>query len=297
MIDDDLRTAIETSLSEKVRDARRASGGSIARSFVADLQRSGPIFVKSHPSLGADAFAREAEGLEWLREAGAVRIPRVLATGATASGRGFLVLERIPVASRALGAADEERFGRELAALHRFGAPSFGWDRENLLAVLPQDNRATATFAELYRARRLEPLLARPEAQRLVSAALRARFDALFARLDALVGPPEPPSRLHGDLWAGNRVVDPEGASWLIDPAVYGGHREIDLAMMRLFGGFGSRVFAAYAEAFPLAPGHEARVPLFQLYPLLAHVVMFGAGYLGELEDALEASLRSRPGA
>ena len=99
-------------------------------------------------------------------------------------------------------------------------------------------------------------------------------------------GPAEPPARLHGDLWAGNRIADERGQPCLIDPAAYGGHREIDLAMMKLFGGFGPRVFDAYGEAAPLAPGTEERAALYQLYPLLVHVNLFGGGYVGQVASA-----------
>ena len=114
-------------------------------------------------------------------------------------------------------------------------------------------------------------------------------FERLFRVLPELVGEAEEPARLHGDLWSGNLHVDEQGAPCLIDPAVYGGHREVDLAMMRLFGGFSARVFSAYDEAFPLAPGHAERVPLYQLYPLLVHVNLFGGSYLDAVRRALSA--------
>ncbi len=123
----------------------------------------------------------------------------------------------------------------------------------------------------------------------LLGAALRRRLDALLDGLEALVGPEEPPARLHGDLWGGNLHVDDRGEPCLIDPAAHGGHRELDLAMMALFGGFSPRVFSAYDEAYPLAPGHDERVPLYQLYFLLAHVNLFGSGYVSSVERALAA--------
>jgi fructosamine-3-kinase len=109
--------------------------------------------------------------------------------------------------------------------------------------------------------------------------------------MDDLTGPPEPPSRLHGDLWSGNVMVDDDGAPCLIDPAVYAGHREVDLAMLRLFGGMSARTLAAYHEAAPLADGHESRVALYQLYPLLVHVNLFGGSYVSSVERALEQYL------
>ena len=112
-------------------------------------------------------------------------------------------------------------------------------------------------------------------------------FDALFGRLTELAGPEEGPARVHGDLWGGNLHVDERGEPCLIDPAPYGGHREMDLAMMRLFGGFSSRTFDAYEEAYPLSPGHEERVSLYQLYPLMVHVNLFGGSYAGSVESAL----------
>ena len=110
-------------------------------------------------------------------------------------------------------------------------------------------------------------------------------------RLPELGGPTEPPARLHGDLWAGNRLVGADGENWLIDPAAHGGHREFDLAMMRLFGGFGADCFAAYADVFPLADGWERRVPLHQLAPLAVHAIKFGGAYVGATQHALAVVL------
>jgi fructosamine-3-kinase len=116
---------------------------------------------------------------------------------------------------------------------------------------------------------------------------LQSGFERLQGKLLQLLGPREPPSRLHGDLWGGNLHGDESGRPCLIDPAVYGGHREVDLAMMRLFGGFGERVFRAYEEEWPLAPGHGERVALYQLYPLMVHVNLFGGGHAESVERSL----------
>lgn len=170
----------------------------------------------------------------------------------------------------------DERLGRGLAELHRVGGPP-GLERANFVGTLPQDNRGCANWCEFYVERRLRPLMLNR---------WRDRFERLFAALPHWL-PEEPLSRLHGDLWAGNALVGPQGEPCLIDPAVYIGHREVDLAMMRLFGGFGPRVWAAYEEAFPLSDGHQDRLPLYQLYPLLVHVHLFGGSYAAQVEQAL----------
>ena len=225
-------------------------------------------------------FPAEARGLAWLGQAGALRVPAVLA-----AGEGFLALELVrPGTPRP---KFDEEVGRGLAALHRTTPAGFGLDHDNFIGRLPQSNRAATApgWAAFYRERRLEPQI--DSAAGLLSPALRRDFDRLFARLDELVGPEEPPARLHGDLWGGNLMCDAEAAPCLIDPAVYGGHREMDLAMMRLFGGFRTAAFAAYHEAYPLAPGHAERVPLYQLYPLLVHVNLFGGSYVASVGSAL----------
>jgi fructosamine-3-kinase len=181
----------------------------------------------------------------------------------------------------------EDRLGEGLAALHRFGTPGFGLDHDNFIGSLPQRNLPHARWSDFYWAERLEPQLSRAVAAGQASARLRSGLERLSARLPELVGPSEPPARLHGDLWGGNLHADAQGVPCLIDPAVYGGHREVDLAMMRLFGGFGERVFRAYEAAYPLAPGHAERVELYQLYPLLVHVNLFGGSYVNSVERSL----------
>lgn len=172
--------------------------------------------------------------------------------------------------------------------MHRTAPATFGLDRANQLATIPMDSTPTADWPTFLRERRLEPLTRRARDAGTIDAALTTAIGRLGDRLEHLVGPPEPPARLHGDLWAGNAMTDAAGRPVLMDPAVYGGHREIDLAMMRLFGGFTPAVFAAYDEAFPLAPGADERVALNQLIPLLVHVILFGVSYVARLRAAVE---------
>jgi fructosamine-3-kinase len=280
-----LRAAIERALHEGLSEVRRVTGGDINDAWAV---RAGDTraFVKARQGAEPDAFIVEAQDLGWLAEAGALRTPKVLAVG---EDPPFLALEWVTHGRPSPGS--DEALGRGLAALHRAAPPSFGLPYPNFIARLGQDNMPCDTWPDFYWARRLEPMLQRAERAGLADAALRRDLERLAARLPERCGPAEPPARLHGDLWAGNRLVDEAGAPVLIDPAAYGGHREMDLAMMRLFGGFGSRAFAAYAEAWPLAPGWEERVPLYQLYPLLVHVNLFGSSYVGAVRQALHRVL------
>ena len=204
------------------------------------------IFVKHHHDAPPGSFPAEADGLAWIAEAGALRTPAVLAVG-DGGDTPFLALEWI---DRERGAAGRgEEFGRALAALHAVGAESFGARPGNWIGPLPQPNEPCPTWAEFYAERRLAPLARRAVDARLMDAAFPDVIERLGARMADLAGPPEPPARLHGDLWSGNAILDAVGGPVVLDPAAYGGHREVDLAMMRLFGGFPPAVHAAYAEA------------------------------------------------
>lgn len=285
-----LAAVIGQVLGSAVRSSRPLVGGDINQAHAVTLADGRQVFVKTNPSAPRTMFPAEARGLAWLAEARALRVPRVLAVSDSAAlGPSYLVLEMIQPGPPA--GDFQETLGCGLAALHRTGAPGFGLDHDNFIGRLPQSNQVVSErdgdWAAFYRARRLEPQLKMAVDGGRASPRMQQGFERLFARLPALVGPAEPPSRLHGDLWGGNLMCDAQGAPCLIDPAVYGGHREVDIAMMRLFGGFGERVFAAYDEAAPLAEGHAERVPLYQLYPLLVHVNLFGGSYGGAVESAL----------
>jgi fructosamine-3-kinase len=163
--------------------------------------------------------------------------------------------------------------GGELADLHRTTAPRFGLDHDTVTGRRQQPNTWCDTWAELYGRYRLAPTLRLAVDAGRLSAVTVERIERVIERLPELVGPAEAPALIHGDLWGGNALVDSDGRPWLIDPAVSYSHREMDLAMMRLFGGFGSRVFGAYADRFPLSAGWEERIELHQLFPLLVHTL------------------------
>lgn len=243
------------------------------------------VFAKTLPSPPSGFFGREAADLSWLGDARALAVPEVLAV--SDDEPAFLVLCWVEPGARRT--STEVAFGVALAELHGSGAGCFGRTDRRTTGSLAVPNEPTDTWAEFYAERRLLPLarIARDRNSLPVETLDRVEFVAV--RVDQLGGPVEPPARLHGDLWAGNRLVDTAGVSWLIDPASHGGHREFDLAMMRLFGGFGKEAFEAYGDAFPLADGWQARVPLHQLGPLLVHAIKFGGPYVSAVADALDA--------
>ncbi|WP_243723189.1 fructosamine kinase family protein [Actinomadura sp. 7K507] len=234
---------------------------------------------------GAGVFAAEAAGLRWLGEAGpGTPVPEVVA-----ADDHVLVLPWLPSASPSPSTA--ERLGRELAALHTGARPrTYGAPWDGFIADLPLDNtRDDRDWPRWYAERRLEPFL-RLGARHLSSGDVRL-IERVIADVEELAGPPEPPSRVHGDLWSGN-VQWTGDRAMLIDPAAHGGHRETDLAMMALFGTpHLERILAAYDDAAPLADGWRARVPLHQVHPLLVHVALFGASYRASLVEAARAAL------
>jgi fructosamine-3-kinase len=283
-LDVELERAVEDSLGSAVVSASRVHGGDVAVAFAVDLADGRRVFVKTHLRPPPGFFTTEASGLAWLGEAWAVDVPRVLAVSDAAPALLALEwIERGPTLP-----STEVDLGRRLAELHRAGAPCFGREDRRTTGSRALPNEPTQTWADFYATNRLLPLTKLAADADALPAEAIARLEALASRLDVFGGPPEPPARLHGDLWGGNRLVGLGGRSWLIDPAAHGGHREFDLAMMRLFGGFGDDCFAAYAEAFPLADGWEARVALHQIAPLVVHAIKFGGGYVPAAIGAID---------
>jgi fructosamine-3-kinase len=268
----------------------RIGGGDINDAYKMRFADGTTVFVKSRVDAPDGFFRAEAEGLRWLRETNTVRVPEVVGLrDDTDLAHRFLVLEWVEPTPPALD--HDEQLGTALAELHRFPCPRFGAPDDGWLATLPLDNRTSPTWAEFYAERRLDPLVRTAVDRGRLPAAEAMRFDALFDRLPDLVGgsaQDRGPHRLHGDLWAGNAITGPGGRPVLIDPAAYGGHREVDLAMMALFGGFGPGVLVAYDEVHPRAVDHERRQPLYQLLPLLVHLVLFGGSYGGAVRRALD---------
>jgi fructosamine-3-kinase len=262
------------------RIVERLGGGDINEACRVVLADGREAFVKTRADAGEEEFAAEAAGLRWLADAGAVRVPEVIELGADR-----LVLEWI--ARGRLDDAGAEELGHGLAMMHGRGAPGFGdpggsprWG----FGWVRVANGAGEDWASFYAQSRLGALARLgQDAARLPRSTVVA-LERVCARMADLVGPAEPAARLHGDLWSGNVLTGLDGRAWLIDPAVYGGHREVDLAMLRLFGSPSERIFAAYEESAPLSDGWRERVELYQLLPLLVHALLFGGSYVASVE-------------
>jgi fructosamine-3-kinase len=253
-------------------------GGDINEAWRVTLADGHEAFVKTRPDAGAEEYATEARGLQWLAEPGALRTPLVLEVA-----EDYLVLEWVQQGS--LSADGAEELGRGLALTHAAGAPAFGGRSAGGFGSLRLPNDPAFDWPTFYAQRRLLPLAGIARERGALSERGAHAVEAVCERLPSLAGPPEPPARLHGDLWSGNAMADADGRPWLIDPSAYGGHREVDLAMLRLFGAPSPRIFAAYEESAPLAEGWEERVELWQLLPLLVHAVLFGGSYVAAAEQ------------
>lgn len=260
----------------RVTQVMAVRGGDIAKAFRLEGP-DGTFFLKTHPRPNHQMFEREALGLEALRANTPkyLGVPRVIA----ASSRGLL-LEWVEEGRPTI--ESETEFGRGLACLHRLEQPYFGGlqgDESGYIGSVEVDLTPADSWPEFYVERRIKPLLERAIEAKVISGDAGPLFDALVPRAAELCGPEEAPALVHGDLWGGNRMIDRSGGNWLIDPAAFYAHREVDLAMMLLFGGFGDAVFAAYTKEYPLAKGWRERVPWYQLPPLLVHAILFGGGY------------------
>jgi fructosamine-3-kinase len=277
-----MRAELEAATGLKLRASpvALASGGGFA-----SCQRwesdAGPVFVKVAPVSRAPMLEAEADALRELGAPGAIRVPKVLGTGTTGT-EVFLALEWIEF--RAAAPRTESLLGEQLARLHRTTAARFGWHRHNTIGATPQRNDWTADWCEFFARHRLGFQLDLAERNghgghwlergRELCGQLHACFDGYRPQ----------PSLLHGDLWGGNWGADAAGAPVLFDPATYYGDREADLAMTRLFGGFGRDFYAAYQSAWPMDPGAPARRDLYNLYHVLNHLNLFGGGYRAQAE-------------
>ena len=279
--------------SVKIAQTDRLSGGDINKAYGLTLTTGQHIFMKANAKDNAAFFTAEAAGLQAIADTHTIGTPRILCCGTDDGedvGYSFLLLEYIQSAGRR---SDYwEVLAQELAAMHSVpelveGAlHQYGFPQNNFIGARPQNNTWSDSWITFFRDQRLAPQFR--DADSYLTPADRTKITKLLDNLDCFLVEPEHPSLLHGDLWAGNVMCGPDGKAMLIDPACYIGHREADLAMTQLFGGFPQAFYEEYKKAAPLQPGYEERRDLYNLYQLLNHLNLFGPSYLDPVLSIVE---------
>jgi fructosamine-3-kinase len=284
------KTGVEKLLSDlydkevKIISERFVGGGSI-NDTKAVKTSAGNFFVKiNSASRYPSMFEKEAKGLVILKKTQEVNVPAVIGYG-NQNDDAFLVLNLIESAKQKKNFWKD--FGSKLAALHKHSNSYFGLDHGNYIGSLPQQNCKHDNWEDFFREERLEPQIAMAYNSGSIDRTIVKMFNRFFVKLENIF-PHEQPALLHGDLWGGNYMVDENGEAVIIDPAVYYGHREMDLAMSQLFGGFDKMFYESYNEKYPLEPGWKERLDYCNLYPLLVHVNLFGGGYAASVKSILK---------
>ena len=282
MIPNDVKSQVRQALNLNIISSQRVSGGSINQSAKITLSDGTDCFLKWNTSADPRMFEVEEKGLALLASANTeLRVPQVLATGKTENGIGFLAQEFMQEGQANPDSADQ--FGRELAALHQHHHNQFGLDYDNYIGRLPQSNNWHSDWTTFFIKERMQPQLKMAtDAGKLDNNTVK-HFESMYKQLPDIF-PEEQPSLLHGDLWGGNYFFDAEGVPTIYDPAVYYGHREIELAFTHLFGGFSGKFYSAYEEAYPMESGFSQRKDIYNLYPLLVHTNLFGGTYARQVE-------------
>lgn len=279
----------------KIENASRISGGDINEAYGLTLTNGKCIFMKSNTKENLSFFTAEAAGLDAIARTKAIGTPQILGVGTDEErgGYSFLLLEFISAKNRSKNYWED--FARQLSDMHRAETAGlvsdgkYGFDSDNYIGRHRQINTGYDTWMEFFRDCRLEPQF--QDAARYFDREDRKRITRFLDHLDEILVEPEHPSLLHGDLWGGNVIAGNDGRAWLIDPAVYVGHAEADLAMTELFGGFPPAFYDAYKEVAPLRPGYERRRDVYNLYHLLNHLNLFGRMYLPEVRHMISRTL------
>jgi protein-ribulosamine 3-kinase len=276
--------ALTQSLNQNlpVKKVEHVGGGDINHAVKVTTSAE-TFFIKWNQFPQSDIFEKEARGLDLLGNSGSIEVAKPLAFGEL-KGKHFLILEHLDRGRQSRYFWKE--FGRNLAKLHQTNGTHFGLDHNNYIGRLDQKNDFNHNWIDFFVNQRINPLVSAGREKGILSRSIVQKFDTLFTKLEQII-PEEKPALLHGDLWSGNFMCGPNGQAWLIDPAVYFGHREMELAFTQLFGGFDQRFYQSYQEAFPLIPGFDDRIEIHNLYPLLVHLNLFGSSYLQGIQHTL----------
>jgi protein-ribulosamine 3-kinase len=290
MLPESLKQHIEQCLTEisgkpvLIASFEYVSGGCINAAGKIETSQ-GPYFLKwNHASKYPGMFEAEKKGLEILRNTKSIHVPAPLITGETGEN-AFIVLEWVQTGTQRPSLFQD--FGVSIATMHKHSDALFGLEHNNYIGSLPQSNRQHASWIDFFIEERTEPQFKRAVDSGEIPISLHSRIEKLYSRLYEIF-PLEKPALLHGDLWSGNFIADKDGDVCILDPAVYYGHREMELAFTQLFGGYSPSFYEAYHAFFPLDPGFEQRVPIYNLYPLLVHVNLFGGGYVSSVKNILK---------
>ncbi len=285
MFPDTLKKSVELQLSGKygipvqISETRSVGGGCINEAYELKTN-AGNFFIKYNSvSDFPEMFEKEAAGLEILADTGTIDVPAVISIG---EGTGFAYLLLQYIRSGTPGRNFWNDFGAGLSALHRNTSGYFGLEHDNYIGSLPQINTFHPDFYDFFISQRIEPQLKAAHNKGAFSHNDTRYFDSLFKSLPNII-PEEKPALIHGDLWSGNFMVTADGSPCLIDPAVYYGHRESDIAMTLLFGGFKPEFYHAYHQVWPMKKDWQKRMDIYNLYPLLVHVNLFGGSYAGQV--------------
>jgi len=275
---------VEEKIGKRILSLSPLGGGSISTAYKAELLDNSLVFIKVSPQF-PDMFVKEANGLRELEKAKAIRIPQVFY-----ANEEILILEYLPSLSPSNRKQFFEEFGRQFAEMHRYSNSLFGFYEDNYIGSTPQKNTPHMTsWREFYWQNRLLFQFHLAEQNGYVDSSLRKYFSQLEKKLtDIILDDGEPPALLHGDLWGGNYLCTTNDTPVIIDPAVYYGHREADLGMTLLFGGFSEPFYSAYNEVYPLQTGWQKRMEVYKLYHLFNHLNLFGEGYYGQVVDTMK---------
>lgn len=280
----DLKTYVSSLLNYSITKILPVSGGDISKAYQINTTNNS-YFLKVNKAADAlKMFQNEANGLQSISQTNTIKTPKFI-TCDTFENASFILMEFIE--SKSPSNKDFENLGNQLSDLHTYTSEYFGLDEDNFIGSLPQSNRQHKTWIDFYISERLWPQLKMAKQKQLLSdkeipteQKLRNGLKPLFLNTK--------PSLLHGDLWSGNYLISKDGQPYLIDPAVYYGHREVDIAMSKLFGGFGDGFYQAYFNNFPASKHTSARIEIYQLYYLLVHLNLFGASYYGSVTAILK---------
>ncbi len=280
----DFKIHVSDLLNESITNISPVSGGDISKAYRINTPTNSYFLKLNNAPHAFRMFQTEAYGLELIAKSKTIKTPKIINYG-NFGDSSFLLLEFIE--SKLPTSEDFKTLGKQLAKLHQCASNTFGLDLDNFIGSLEQHNTQHDTWIDFYTHERLKFQLDLAKQKGLLqdnecptSSRIKTQLQSLFSDVK--------PSLLHGDLWSGNYLIAKDGMPYLIDPAVYYGHHEVDIAMSKLFGGFGDSFYEAYYNYFPVEAHTSARIEIYQLYYLLVHLNMFGRSYYGSVVSILK---------